>query len=42
MPLFETFYEVVAAAVEEQAYVVGGFGVAFVCGEAGTQGPRQR
>src|SRR5260221_3538491 len=32
--LFETFYEVVAAAIEEQANIVGGFGVAFVSGEA--------
>src|SRR5882757_5791159 len=33
--LFETFHEIVAAAIEEQAYVVGGFGVAFVSGESG-------
>ena len=31
--LFETFHEVVAAAIEEQADIVGGFGVAFVSGE---------
>src|SRR5579871_3088179 len=36
--LFETLDEIVAATIEEETNIVRGFGVTFLCGEAGNAG----